>query len=120
MALSFKKADDRAIIDILESKIFFIYDRKSKKTYLIKAEDAQLIIGMIFIIINQINQKEQFPTNSKIQSLLLEYEQARQHLEPGYTGIIEVAGCNKKSINQQHSNLSQYTFHKSYLLIKQG
>lgn len=40
MALSFKKADDRAIIDILESKIFFIFDRKSKKTYLIKAEDA--------------------------------------------------------------------------------
>jgi hypothetical protein len=40
--------------------------------------------------------------------------------DPEYSGVIEIAVCNKGSINRYHSSLKPYTFKKQFLIIKQG
>ena len=89
---------------------FFITDKQSSKTYLIRSPDNLIIGSIIHFHILLIKDSDQFsPKSSFLNSA-----------EPEYSGIIEIAYCKGTSVKNYHSSLKSYSFKKQLLHIKHG
>ncbi len=90
--------------------LFFIVDKVNHKTYLIRSPDNTIIGSIIHFYMLKENPNK--PEAQGLRPLL--------NSDPEYSGVIEIAICNKASINRYHSSLKPYTFKKQFLIIKQG
>ncbi|KAL4504071.1 hypothetical protein ABPG72_022701 [Tetrahymena utriculariae] len=97
-----------------ELQNFFLFDKSSNKSYLIRSEESITIMSIISfhnktVALNDKNDKD---LNAKLSNFPDYYRQ--------YSGIIEIAMCDKKSINLSYTNFNQFSFKKQYLIIDQG
>jgi len=90
--------------------LFFLVDKSTHKTYLIKSPDNTVIGSIIHFYILKENPKR--PDAKELLQML--------HNDPEYSGVIEIAVCKKTSINKYHSSLKPYSFKKQFLVIKHG
>jgi len=90
--------------------LFFVIDKETKKTYLIKSIDNLLIGSIIHFYAIKDNP-------AKVAAYGLE---TQENNDPEYSGVIEIAVCKKNSISKYHSSLKSYTFKKQFLIIKHG
>lgn len=93
-----------------EDLLFFILDKETHKTYLIKSPDNMIIGSLVHFYLLKEN-----PQKVEAQSIL-----PFLGSDPEYSGVIEVAICKKKCISKYHSSLKSYTFKKQFLIIKHG